>query len=67
MCKKCKCILIPDKSCKVKIKKKKKMKNFTWKCSLCNYIKKYPIIKNKTIWLDRPESVAQTIKYDEKY
>jgi ribonuclease P protein subunit RPR2 len=48
ICKKCNSLLIPGKNCRVRIKSEKGTK-VTFTCLNCNSIKRYPVVKEKTI------------------
>lgn len=63
LCKKCRCVLLDNKTAKVKIKNKNKQKRIQFTCDTCKMKKEYPADKGKDhrIWLERPEAVDQVI------
>ncbi|XP_045453044.1 ribonuclease P protein subunit rpr2 [Melitaea cinxia] len=63
LCKKCRCVLLDDKTAKVRIKNKNKCKRIQFTCNTCRMKKEYPADKGKDhrIWLEKPEAVDQVI------
>nr|XP_022909754.1 ribonuclease P protein subunit rpr2-like [Onthophagus taurus]XP_022909755.1 ribonuclease P protein subunit rpr2-like [Onthophagus taurus]XP_022909756.1 ribonuclease P protein subunit rpr2-like [Onthophagus taurus] len=59
ICKLCKIILIPRKTCKVKVTKRK----VKWTCNTCKTSKVYLTNKEYPCWVDNPQSVLEKLEY----
>lgn len=66
ICKKCKGALLADVTATVKIKSTKTHPIVHWKCNQCGHEKKYPVRRNKKIWGEKPEAIAELLDYSLK-